>query len=100
MLAYCFSNAVSGSVSVFEDKSKVDAKLSAVTAPLAKFIDFEDKSKVDAKSSPTTVPLFILALVTASAPNFVLVAAQLLMFTSSTEASLIDLVVVLVIATV
>src|SRR6056300_1247985 len=74
--------------------------LSKEIASLGKVTVFEDKSKVDAKSSVVTVPLFILALVTTSAPNFVFVAAQLLMFVSSTEASLIDVVIVLVMATV
>ena len=74
--------------------------LSKEMALLGSVSVFEDKSKVDDKSSAVTVPLFILALVTASAPNFVFVAAQLLILASSTEASLIDLVVVLVMATV
>jgi len=74
--------------------------LSKEIIPSGNVTVFEDKSKVDAKSSAVTVPLFILALVTASAPNFVFVAAQLLILASSTEASLIDVVVVLVMATV
>ena len=63
--------------------------LSKFTAEVGRVTVFDDKSKVDAKSSAVTVPSFISELSTALGPNFAVVATPGAKLSSLTSASFI-----------